>query len=116
LALFFLSARADTSDVTGVYEAAFIYAGLPFFVLLGFSVAFAYWRLSAARVFATASVVAFFGPLVFLLSITTRPRTELLGFLVIAAVSLLANLGIASLVRQQLDKVPHSTGNADARQ
>jgi hypothetical protein len=116
LALFFLSASGDTSDVTGVYEAAFIYAGLPFVVLLGFSVAFAHWRLSAARVFAMASVVAFFGPLILLLAATTRPRTELLGFFLMAAVSLLANWGIASLVRQQLDKVPHSTANADARQ
>lgn len=116
LALFFLSARGDTSDVAGVYEAAFIYAGLPLVVLLGFSVAFAHWRLSAARVFAIASVVAFFGPLIFLLAATTRPRTELLGFLVMAAVSLLANWGGASLVRRQVDKTPHSTATADARQ
>ena len=51
LALFFLGSRGDISDVTGVYEAPFIYAGLPFVVLLGFSVAFAHWRLSAARAF-----------------------------------------------------------------
>jgi hypothetical protein len=109
LALFFLGSRGDTGDVTGVYEAPYIYAGLPFVVLLGFSVAFAHWRLSAARAFAVASVVAFFGPLILLLAATTRPRMELLGFLVMAALSLFANWGIASLVQQQLGKAPEQS-------
>jgi hypothetical protein len=116
LALFFLGSLGDMSELTGVYEAPFIYAGLPCAVLLGFSVAFAHWRLSAARVFAIASVVAFFGPLILLLAITTRPRTELLGFLVMAALSLLANWIIASLARQQLDKARTPAVNAGAPQ
>jgi hypothetical protein len=113
--LLFLDWRADTSRVTGAYQPPFIYAGLPVVVFLGVSVAFSYWRLLAARVFAIVSVVACFGPLLFMLA-TIRYWGTLIGFLAIAALSLLANWYTASLVRRQLEQAPDSSVNADAAQ
>ena len=113
LALFILGVHGDMSGVTGVYEPPFIYAGLPIVVSLGFSMAFAHWRLSAARVFAIVSVVVFFGPVVFVVATLSR-WGELIGFLVMAALSLFANWRMASLVRRQLENTPNSAVNADA--
>jgi hypothetical protein len=109
----FLDWRADTSRVTGVYEPPFIYAGFPVVAFLGLSVAFAYWKLLAARVFAIASVVACFGPLLFMLA-TIRYWGTLIGFLAIAALSILANWYTASLVRRRIEQAPDSAVNADA--
>ena len=102
LGLFVLGVHSDMSDVTGVYEPPFIYAGLPIVASLGFSMAFAHWRLSAARVFAIVSVVVFFGPVVFVVATLSR-WGELIGFLVMAALSLFASWRAASLVRRQLE-------------
>ena len=113
LALFFVSALSDVSDVTGIYEPPFIWAGLPVVAFLGFSLGFARWNLLAARVFAIVSVVVFFGPIVFVVAIVSR-WGELIGFLVMAALSLLASWHTASLVRRQLEKAPNSAVNSDA--
>jgi hypothetical protein len=103
LVLFFISARGDFSQLTGEYQPPFIYAGLPCVALFALSIAFAYWKLSAARVFAVVSVVVFFWPIVAAVAgYDSSPRSELIGFLLMAALSLLANWRIASLVRQQL--------------
>ena len=115
LALFILGVLKDVSDVTGMYEPPFIYAGLPIVVFLGFSMAFAHWRLPAARVFAIVSVVVFFVPVMLLVATPRIPRwSELIGFLAMAAFSLFANWCSASLVRRQLEPTPNSAVNADA--
>ena len=98
LVLFYLGLRSDISEVTGVYESPLAYVGLPVVLLLGVSVAFAYWKLSAARVFAAGSAVVFFGPVIFLFAAAGAPRrNELLVLLLIAASSLLANWYVASV-------------------
>jgi hypothetical protein len=69
---------------------------------------FAHWTLSAARVFAIVSFVVFFGPVVLVFAALSR-WGELMGFLVMAALSLLTNWHAASLVRRQLEQTPNST-------
>ena len=79
--------------------------------LLAFSMAFAHWKLIAARVFSIVSVAVFFGPVIIIVfsTATRAPRgDEWVGFLVMAALSLLANWCIASLVRRQLEQAPNS--------
>jgi hypothetical protein len=111
--LVLIGLHGDVSQVTGVYEPPFIYAGLPSVALFGFSIAFAYWTLSAARVFAVVSAVVFFGPIV--LGSAGSPRaSEFFGFLVMAALSLFANWRIASVVRLQLEEASSLAVNADA--
>jgi len=107
LALFFLGLHGDVSDVTGVYESPFIHAGVPVVASLGLSMVFARWKLSAARVFAIVFVVVFFGPVIlFFTTLRNLRGDELIGFLVIAALSLFANCCTASLVRRKLDRTP----------
>jgi len=122
LALFVLISLGDSGFVTGVYQSPVIYAGWPVVALLGVSVAFAYWRLSAARIFAIVSGVVFFGPIISLYVAAggSTPEGELNGFFVLGALSILANWHIASFVRWQLRKAPiaQSTSrrhNADVR-
>jgi hypothetical protein len=102
IAYFWVGLLDDFSEITGVYQPPFVYAGLPMVALLFFSLMFARWRLSAARVFATVSVLLFFG-YVLLLCLDARPAArwgEFVVFLAMAGASLFANWWMASLVRR----------------
>jgi hypothetical protein len=117
LALFFLGIHGDVSQVTGVYEPPFIYAGLPIVVSLALSMALAHWNFFAARVFGVVSVVVFFGPILELLFSLRNPRWgELIGFTLMAVLSLFANWWSASLVRRQLRQASTAPVNQHATQ